>query len=114
MASQTPQRISLSITSEHRSGTAQLTVTGRAIVGRSSDSGETVPDLDLAPYGGAEGGVSRVHAAFLLDGEQVCIEDLDSTSGTRLNGLPLTPHEQYRLRSQDELEFGRVRVVVRF
>lgn len=114
MASDYPQHMSLTITGDLRTGTAHLTIAERAVIGRSSDSGESVPDLDLAPYGGAEGGVSRIHAAFLLDGEYICVEDLDSTSGTRLNGLALTPHEKYRLRSQDELEFGRVRVVVRF
>lgn len=102
------------ITGDERTGTTQLNLSERAIIGRSSDSGDTQPELDLAPYGGATGGVSRVHAALGLDGEHVYVEDLNSTSGTRLNGLPLTPHEQYRLRSQDELEFGRVRVVVRF
>jgi pSer/pThr/pTyr-binding forkhead associated (FHA) protein len=113
MTSENPRRISLIIVGEDRTKTLLLNLLDRAVVGRGAESDEQPPELDLNPFGGAKSGVSRVHAAFSLDGEQVCIEDLDSTSGTRLNGLPLTPRERYRLRSQDELEFGRVRVTVK-
>lgn len=106
-------RISLAITGDNHTKTVQVDLTDRVVVGRGVESGEP-PDVDLNTFGGAESGVSRVHAAFVLDGDFVCIEDLDSTSGTRLNGLLLPPHEKFRLRSQDELEFGRVRVTVRF
>lgn len=108
------RRISLTISGNNHTQAVQFELADRALVGRSGESVDSRPDVDLTPFGGAESGVSRVHAAFVLDGDHVCIEDLDSTSGTRLNGLLLPPHEPYRLRSQDELEFGQVRVTVRF
>ncbi|MBI5666953.1 MAG: FHA domain-containing protein [Chloroflexi bacterium] len=108
------RRITLTITGNSHTQTVQLELTNRAVIGRSVESGDARPDVDLTPFGGAESGVSRVHAALVLDGDHVSIEDLDSTSGTRLNGLLLPPHEPYRLRSQDELELGQVRVTVRF
>jgi pSer/pThr/pTyr-binding forkhead associated (FHA) protein len=89
-----------------------LQVVGRAVIGRASD--ETTPELDLTPFGGAAAGVSRVHAAFVCEGGAVYVEDLDSTSGTRINGFSLTPQQRYKLRDSDEVEFGRVRVTVRF
>lgn len=86
----------------------------RILVGRS-DEGE-VSDLgvDLNPYGGAENGVSRVHAAFSYNDGTTYVEDLNSTNGTRINGFQLTPEQRYRLRDGDEIEFGRARVTVRF
>lgn len=84
------------------------------MIGRADDSGPDAPGLDLTSYGAAEQGVSRVHAALSYEDGLVYVEDLGSTSGTRLNGLPLTAHQKYRLRSQDELEFGYVRVTMRF
>lgn len=112
MASERPRRISLMIAGEDRTKTILLNLVDRAVVGRG-ESDENVPELDLNAFGGAKSGVSRVHAAFIVEDEFICVEDLNSTSGTRLNGLPLTPNERYRLRNQDELEFGRVRVTVK-
>ncbi|MCA9894532.1 MAG: FHA domain-containing protein, partial [Anaerolineae bacterium] len=42
------------------------------------------------------------------------IEDLGSTNGTRINGFQLTPRQKYRLRDADELEFARLRTIIRF
>jgi pSer/pThr/pTyr-binding forkhead associated (FHA) protein len=86
------------------------------VVGRSVEEGSRDLGLDLTEYGGSSQGVSRFHAAFSWDDDNqlVCVEDLGSTSGTRINGLPLEAHRTYHLRSGDELEFGRVRVTVRF
>ena len=86
----------------------------RVVVGRADDAGPTDLGLDLTPYGAAQSGVSRQHAAFsYLDGT-VYIEDLNTTNGTRINGFQLVPEHTYRLRDGDELEFGRARVTVRF
>jgi len=42
------------------------------------------------------------------------IEDLNSTNGTRINGFSLEPKRRYRLRDGDEVEIGRVKIVLRF
>ncbi len=104
-------RLHLHIVSDERTGTLDLPIADRALVGRVSSSGQA-PDLDLTAYGAAQHGVSRRHAAFSYQDGSFYIEDLQSASGTRLNGLLLTPRRRYRLRDSDELEFGRVRVTV--
>lgn len=111
-----PQTLLLQIESEVRTGRVRVPITGQMIVGRSAEEASHGLGLDLTEYGGASQGVSRFHAAFCWDedNQMVYVEDLGSTSGTRINGLPLEAHRPYTLRSGDELEFGRVRVTVRF
>jgi pSer/pThr/pTyr-binding forkhead associated (FHA) protein len=89
-----------------------LVVEGRAVVGRVRGDATGV-DLDLAPYGASQRGVSRQHAAFLSDARGVFIEDLLSTSGTRINGALIKPNVQYRLRPDDEISLGMMRLTVR-
>jgi hypothetical protein len=84
------------------------------IVGRADEGEAANIGLDLSPFGGAQKGVSRNHAAFAYDNGMVHIEDLGSTNGTRINGFQLVPNQPYRLRDGDELEFGSARVTVRF
>jgi pSer/pThr/pTyr-binding forkhead associated (FHA) protein len=56
------------------------------------------------------------HAAIVQDEESkaLYIEDLNSTNGTRINGFSLEARRRYRLRDGDELEFGHVRMILRF
>jgi pSer/pThr/pTyr-binding forkhead associated (FHA) protein len=63
----------------------------RITVGRAGGAGGEQPDLDLSPFQALDKGVSRLHAAFLYRDEQIYIEDLSSTNGTRINGLRLVP-----------------------
>jgi pSer/pThr/pTyr-binding forkhead associated (FHA) protein len=86
----------------------------RVLVGRADDDGPADLGLDLAPYGAAQRGVSRHHAAFSYEDGLVHIEDLNSTNGTRINGFQIASDRTYRLRDGDEVEFGSARVVVRF
>jgi FHA domain len=109
-----PWRILVQIGGENRT-TLGLPVTAeRMLVGRADAEGQVQPELDLNPYDGLSNGVSRKHAAIVYEDEALYIEDLSSTNGTRINGYQLTPSKLYRLRDGDELEFGRVRVVIRF
>jgi hypothetical protein len=86
---------------------------GWVLVGRKTPQDEGAGlGVDLTPYGGAEHGVSRNHAALSYMEGQIYVEDLGSTSGTRLNGLALEPSRKYHLRHNDELEFGSVRATV--
>ena len=52
--------------------------------------------------------VSRLHAQFDFDHQQVYITDLGSTNGTYLNNHPLEPNRQTKLRAGDEINVGNV------
>lgn len=54
--------------------------------------------------------VSGQHAAFSLIGGTLCIEDLGSSNGTRVNGQQLAPHRPFALRTGDHVELGSVRL----
>lgn len=92
----------------------QLDVAGSISVGRSDPEGDFYPDVDLTPYGGLEGGVSRRHAEIHASDDKLIVVDLGGMNGTRLNGYQLRPRQPYRLRHGDVLEFGSVRVEVAF
>jgi len=82
----------------------------RLIVGRSDNHRD--PDIDLTELAGAQHGISRWHAVFTFDDAQLFVEDLNSTNGTRINGYRLDSGRAYRLRNGDELELGRLRLIV--
>lgn len=96
--------------------TIGIAVKDTILVGRADPIKSLFPDLDLTPYGGQEGGVSRQHARITYDAERqtLFIEDLKSTNGTRLNGFWLEAEQRYRLHDGDELELGRVKITLRF
>jgi hypothetical protein len=90
----------------------------RLIAGRSgstpeSNEGKPLPDLDMSAFNAVEHGVSRQHAAFVYLGDELSVEDLNSTNGTRINGFQIVSGRLYRLRNGDELEFGRLRMTVK-
>ena len=91
---------------------ATIPVATQIVVGRTMD--DDVVDFDLTPYDAYHYGVSRRHAIMsLLDGF-LYIEDLGSTNGTRINGFQLTSKQKYRLRDGDEVEFARLRMIIKF
>lgn len=69
----------------------------RVTVGRLATSGIQLTDAN----------VSREHAAFVRDGEGWAIEDLDSTNGTMLNGVPVG---RAALADGDVVEIGLTRL----
>lgn len=83
------------------------------IVGREDPSSGIFPDVDLTPYGGEEGGVSRRHARLLRIGDDYYVEDLQSTNYTKLDGQRLPAHVRERLEDSARLDFGRVAVIFR-
>ena len=95
------------------SRTLKFPPNARILIGRSEDD-ETASDLmlDFAPLGGESNGVSRVHAAISDREGQIYITDLESTSGTRINGLDLVAHQPYRLYEGDEIELGSARLTI--
>jgi hypothetical protein len=85
------------------------------MVGRTADGEEAKGlNLDLSSFGAYQNGVSRQHAAITRHEGGLYIEDLGSTNGTRINGFQLTPRRKYRLRDGDEVEFARIRALIRF
>lgn len=108
-----PWRLLMQIGGDNRT-TVGMEVVDRIVIGRSDPVASFNPDLDLTPYRGQEHGVSREHATIKRGDKALFIEDLGSTNGTRINGFELEPNHPYRLRDGDEMELGRVRIVVRF
>lgn len=84
----------------------------RIVIGRGGTQGDA-KSLDLSHFGALEYGVSRVHAALIYHDRELYVEDLNSTNGTRINGLSIPPNTPYRIRNGDELEFGSLCVSVR-
>ena len=83
-------------------------------VGRADPNEGFDPNLDLTPYGGHEGGVSRRHALIWQEDQRLFVKDLGSTNGTRLNEGALQPGQAYRLHDGDLIEMGHVRLLIRF
>ena len=81
------------------------------IIGRKDAASDHFPDVDLAPYGGEEGGVSRTHAKFIIQGNQCYLEDLQAVNYTFINQQKLSPGEQRPLNNGDELRLGKVILV---
>ena len=76
----------------------RVTLTGdRVVIGR----------LDECEICLADANASRRHAAFVRDGDEWAIEDIDSTNGTLLNGNPVT---RQLLHDGDAVEIGVTRL----
>ena len=80
------------------------------IVGREDPVSGVFPDVDLTDHGGDEGGVSRQHARIVFQGNQILIEDLNSTNYTYVNQQRLTPGQPHPLNDGDEVRLGRVKL----
>jgi pSer/pThr/pTyr-binding forkhead associated (FHA) protein len=96
------------------SGSLRIAARDKLILGRVVDGDLQRVDIDLAPFGAFQQGVSRRHALLRLHSGALYIQDSSSTNGTRINGAKLDPEREYLLREGDELEFGRIRAAIRF
>jgi pSer/pThr/pTyr-binding forkhead associated (FHA) protein/CheY-like chemotaxis protein len=85
----------------------------RLVIGRSDTATKFLPDVDLSPYHAELYGISRQHAALVVNSAQLMVVDLNSGNGTYLNGVKLTPHEENPLRSQDRLQLGKLPLEVK-
>lgn len=90
-----------------------LDLRSASIVGHTGAHPEELPDLDLTLYGTSVNGVSRRHAVLVPDEDGVYLIDLSSTNGTWVNGWFLVPGNKHRLRPDDVIEFGHLKMVVR-
>ena len=83
------------------------------VIGREHPKTGYMPDLDLIPYGGSLMGVSRRHARIMRKDDMLFVEDLGSTNGTWLNGIPLLGGQRV-LRNGDLLLLGHFKISVEF
>lgn len=58
--------------------------------------------------------ISRAHVRISLRGQEVLVEDLDSTNGTSVNGVRLSSGEASPIRTGDDLSLGTITFKVRF
>ncbi len=55
--------------------------------------------------------VSRIHAKIRRKEEEYYLTDMNSRNGTAVNGRLLLPDEEYRLQSEDEVDFAQARYI---
>lgn len=77
-------------------------INGSLIVGRADTS-----DIEVD-----EPGMSRQHFVIEYDGESFYIQDLDTTNGTKLNGVKIT-HKR-RLEKNDHIKIAGLDIIVRW
>ncbi|MBN1286849.1 MAG: FHA domain-containing protein [Anaerolineae bacterium] len=109
----TPWRLLVQIMNEGQT-TVGLEIIDEIVIGRTDPVAKFKPELDLTPYGGHSGGVSRRHAIIRQQDHALFLQDLNSVNGTRLNGGQLKPGQLYRLRHGDEIEVGKIKLLIRF
>lgn len=78
------------------------------VIGREDPASGSYPDIDLVPFGGEEGGVSRRHAQITRRDGQFFIEDLNSVNYTFVNKRKIAVGAAHALRDGDEIRLGRV------
>jgi pSer/pThr/pTyr-binding forkhead associated (FHA) protein/predicted amidophosphoribosyltransferase len=83
------------------------------IVGREDPISGIFPEVDLTPFGGEGGGVSRQHARISHADGQWTITDLNSTNYTRVDGNKLDPSLPVSIRDGSRIVFGRIAVTFR-
>ncbi len=84
------------------------------ILGRFEPNRRQPDELDLTPYGASEKGVSRFHARIALMYNQLLITDLQSSNGTYIRGIKVTPYVPATLSKDDEVHLGRLPIQVMF
>jgi len=114
-ASARPDKIVLLLAESGRTITLDLSEANEWTLGRLAPMQAVMPDIDLTPYNAYESGVSRLHAVIRVreDG-RVTITDLDSSNGTRVNGIKLPPNRPQQLRHGDMVSLGKLAFQVLF
>lgn len=88
--------------------TISLPTLEEVVIGRTDPHTTLSPDVDLEEHGGGMAGVSRCHARLLRYPEGWVLEDLDSTNGTFINQVQLTPGQPVRLHTDDIIRCGQL------
>jgi serine/threonine-protein kinase len=77
------------------------------IMGRSDPQRGFRPDIDLLVLDPAQT-VSRRHVRITQRGSQYFVEDLNAFNRTRINGMPLVPHQDAELHPGDTMRLGNI------
>ncbi len=85
---------------------------GHLLLGRADPSTGFRPDLDLTTFDAQFLGISRRHAQLHGNSGELYVSDLGSVNGTRVNGKALAPKVSCLLQDGDELQLGRLRLLV--
>jgi uncharacterized OB-fold protein len=83
------------------------------IIGREDPISGIFPEIDLTPFGGETGGVSRQHARINRANSQWTITDLNSTNYTRVDGNKLDPSLPMPIKDGSRIQFGRIAATFR-
>ncbi len=83
------------------------------IIGREDPISGIFPEIDLTPFGGETGGVSRQHARINRGNGQWTITDLNSTNYTRVDGNKLDPSLPAPIKDGSRIQFGRIAATFR-
>lgn len=84
------------------------------LIGRVTSKAAINPQIDLTQFGGEAMGVSRMHAAIMLQNNALLLADIGSTNGTYINGKSLVAQEIYTVQDRDEVRFGHLICRLRF
>lgn len=79
-------------------------------LGRISKGQSILPDIDLSPYDAYSQGVSRLHATLRIKDNQLYIEDLGSSNGTRINNTKIVSHHDQLIQHGDVIALGRFKI----
>jgi hypothetical protein len=91
-----------------------VTLVDEMILGRYDTTTGDTPDVDLTDYDAEAQGVSRRHAAIIVEEDALKVIDLDSANSTYLNGQKLIAHQARILRDGDELRLGHLVIRIDF
>lgn len=86
----------------------------RLIIGRFDTETGNSPDISLDEFDAEENGVSRRHAAILVEDDAIKVMDLGSANATYMNGQKLIAYQSRILRDGDELRLGKLVFRVNF
>jgi pSer/pThr/pTyr-binding forkhead associated (FHA) protein len=56
--------------------------------------------------------ISKKHCSFFISGNEIYIEDFDSTNKTKVNSVPIQPRRKRRIRLNDVIEVGNQRFIL--
>lgn len=91
-----------------------VNISDQLILGRFDVESKQAPDVGLDEYDAQDLGVSRRHAAILVEDNTLKVMDLGSANATYMNGQKLVAHQARILRDGDELRLGRLVMRVNF
>ena len=90
-----------------------LPAVAEIVVGREDPISGIHPELDMTPFGGEAGGVSRRHAVLREQNGAWSVTDLDSTNYTRVDGNRLPANTPTPINDGSRVQFGRIELEFR-